>query len=118
VLVVVEVGDEVVDDAARRGVAAQRVLGLARDDLVTITLPRWLTSKMPTDSRTAVCSLTTPEGYSNGIDQPPNSASFAPSATCRSWSGDCRSSADGGVSSAMSANLHRLTPPASRRTGG
>ena len=45
---------------------------------VTITLPRWLTSKMPTASRTAVCSLTTPEGYSSGIDQPPNSANFAP----------------------------------------
>ncbi len=57
----------------------------------TIALPRWLTSKMPTDSRTAVCSLTTPEGYSSGIDQPPNSANFAPSASCRSWSGDFRS---------------------------
>ena len=43
---------------------------------------------MPTASRTAVCSLTTPEGYSSGIDQPPKSANFAPSATCRSCSGD------------------------------
>ena len=33
---------------------------------------------MPTASRTAVCSLTTPAGYSSGIDQPPNSASLAP----------------------------------------
>ena len=33
---------------------------------------------MPTASRTAVCSLTTPEGYSSGIVQPPNSANFAP----------------------------------------
>ena len=43
---------------------------------------------MPTASRTAVCSLTTPEEYSSGIDQPPKSANFAPSATCRSCSGD------------------------------
>ena len=43
---------------------------------------------MPTASRTAVCSLTTPVGYSSGIDQPPNSANFAPSATCRSCSGE------------------------------
>ena len=56
---------------------------------LTIALPRWLTSKMPTASRTAVCSLTTPEGYSSGMHQPPNSANFAPSATCRSCSGDC-----------------------------
>ena len=35
---------------------------------------------MPTDSRTAVCSLTTPVGYSSGIDHPPNSANFAPRA--------------------------------------
>ena len=48
---------------------------------LTSALPRWLTSKMPTDSRTVVCSLTTPEGYSSGIDQPPNSANFAPSWT-------------------------------------
>ena len=76
---------------------------------VTISLPRWLTSKTPTASRTAVCSLTTPEGYSSGIDQPPNSANLAPSATCRSCSGDCRSGAPAlaAVSSAMPANLHR-----------
>src|SRR4249919_1265943 len=54
----------------------------------TVTLPRWLTSKMPTASRTAVCSFTTPDEYSSGIDQPPKSANFAPSATCRSCSGD------------------------------
>ena len=35
-----------------------------------------------------MCSLTTPEEYSSGIDQPPKSANFAPSATCRSCSGD------------------------------
>ena len=55
---------------------------------LTMALPRWLTSKMPTASRTAVCSFTTPEEYSNGMLQPPNSANFAPSATCRSCSGD------------------------------
>src|SRR3954454_1941677 len=74
---------------------------------VTISLPRWLTSKTPTDSRTVVCSWTTPEGYSSGIDQPPNSASLAPRATCRSCRGDCRSDAPE-VSSPMVANLHRL----------
>src|SRR6478735_3816519 len=58
----------------------------------TTALPRWLTSKMPTDSRTAVCSFTTPEGYSNGIDQPPKAANLAPSASCRSWSGERRRS--------------------------
>ena len=35
-----------------------------------------------------MCSLTTPEAYSSGIDQPPNSANFAPRATWRSWSGE------------------------------
>src|SRR4051794_26160305 len=58
----------------------------------TVALPRWLTSKMPTASRTAVCSLTTPEpAYSKGIDHPPNSASLAPRDTCRSCRGDVRS---------------------------
>src|SRR3954470_24532867 len=57
----------------------------------TVPLPRWLTSKMPTASRTAVCSLTTPEpAYSSGIDQPPNSANLAPRLTCRSCSGEVR----------------------------
>ena len=45
---------------------------------------------MPTDSRTAVCSLTTPAVYSSGIDQPPNSANFAPRATWRSCNGELR----------------------------
>ncbi len=55
----------------------------------TTALPRWLTSKSPTASRTAVCSLTTPPpGYSIGISQPPKSAIFAPSARCRSCSGE------------------------------
>ena len=51
-------------------------------------MPRWLTSKIPTAVRTAVCSLTTPE-YSSGISHPPNSANFAPRATCRSCRADC-----------------------------
>ena len=77
----------------------------------TIALPRWLTSKMPTASRTVVCSFTTPEGYSSGIDQPPNSANFAPSAAWRSWSGDCRSA----LWSAMAPKLLHASPvPAPR----
>ena len=53
----------------------------------TTILPRWLTSKMPTADRTALCSSTIPE-YCSGISQPPNSANFAPSASCRSCSGE------------------------------
>src|SRR3954452_16362121 len=64
----------------------------------TTAFPRWLTSKTPTPSRTAVCSLTTPAAYSSGIDQPPNSPNFAPNASCRSWRGECSRSA-------MAANL-------------
>src|SRR4051794_5082155 len=76
---------------------------------VTDAFPRWLTSKRPTASRTAVCSLTTPDpAYSSGIDQPPNSASFAPSATCRSWRGEVCSDELGPAASGealMAANL-------------
>ena len=72
---------------------------------LTSALPRWLTSKMPTASRTAVCSLTTPEGYSSGIDQPPNSANFAPRATCRSCSGEVNRSVAAAGWSDMDANL-------------
>ena len=98
-----QVDDEVVDDAAGRVVAAQRVLRLARarssrarssgrsrrrprrPGRSRSALPRWLTSKRPTALRTASCSLSTPPpGYSMGISQPPKSASFAPRATCRS----------------------------------
>ena len=57
----------------------------------TRALPRLLTSKMPTRSRTAVCSATTPPpGYSIGISQPPKSAILASSATWRSWIGEVR----------------------------
>ena len=72
---------------------------------------------MPTASRTAVCSLTTPEGYSSGIDQPPNSANFAPRATCRSCSGDCSSA----VAARLVVHAREPTPasrPASRAAGG
>ena len=56
-----------------------------------MALPRCETSKTPTASRTAACSLRTPPPlavYSIGISQPPKSASLAPSATCRSCRGD------------------------------
>ena len=67
---------------------------------------------MPTASRTAVCSLTTPVEYSSGIDQPPNSANFAPSATCRSCSGEVSGDvrrARLGLSAVHGANLPRLS---------
>src|SRR3954467_4712676 len=76
---------------------------------VTDAFPRWLTSKRPTASRTEVCSLTTPDpAYSKGIDQPPNSASFAPSATGRSCNGGARGDEAGPRASGealMPANL-------------
>src|SRR6478735_1853591 len=75
----------------------------------TTALPRWLTSKMPTASRTAVCSLTTPEGYSSGIDQPPKAENFAPSASCRSWRGERRRSD-------MGANLPDYPSPVTTYT--
>ncbi len=51
-------------------------------------MPRCETSKTPTASRTAACSLSTPPpAYSSGISQPPKSANLAPSATCRSCRG-------------------------------
>src|SRR5579862_7601807 len=44
--------------------------------------PMWLTSKMPTAVRTAMCSLMIPPpidaGYSTGMSQPLNSTIFAP----------------------------------------
>src|SRR5262245_33840 len=46
----------------------------------------WERSKRPARSRTARCSSRMPL-YWTGIIQPPNSISFAPSATCRSRSG-------------------------------
>ena len=78
----------------RRSLLSVALTYAAAPGPLTSALPRWLTSKIPTASRTAVCSLTTPEGYSSGIDQPPNSANFAPRAACRSCSGDWRSDAE------------------------
>src|SRR4051794_1419776 len=82
---------------------------------VTDAFPRWLTSKRPTASRTAVCSLTTPPpAYSSGIDQPPNSASLAPSATCRSCSGEVRRAARSSGGVVMAANLPQRAGSATR----
>ncbi len=71
---------------------------------------------MPTASRTAVCSFTTPEGYSNGIDQPPKAANFAPSASCRSWSGALsairRAPADSVTVASRPARVHLPDYPA------
>src|SRR3954453_4448479 len=75
-----------------RSLVRQAVTKAAAPGPVTDALPRWLTSKMPTRSRTAVCSRNTPPpGYSIGISQPPKSASLAPRATCRECRGECRS---------------------------
>src|SRR5919106_235161 len=51
---------------------------------------------IPAASRTARCSVSTP-AYSIGMAQPANSPSFAPSASCSSWSGVCRRSASTGI---------------------
>src|SRR3954470_4206664 len=48
--------------------------------------PMWLTSKIPTRSRTALCSSRMP-AYCTGISQPANGTSRAPAATWRSWRG-------------------------------
>src|SRR5580700_6145735 len=52
--------------------------------------PMWLTSKMPTPVRTAVCSLMIPPpidaGYSTGMSQPLNSTIFAPIWRWTAWS--------------------------------
>ena len=77
----------------RRSFVRQALTKSAAPGPDTRALPRCDTSKTPTRSRTAVCSATTPPpGYSMGIDHPPKSAIFAPSATCRSWSGERRRS--------------------------
>src|SRR5262249_15595751 len=54
----------------------------------------WLTSKIPTPLRTALCSATRPplEGYSTGISHPPKLTIFAPSFLCSAFSGVLRSS--------------------------
>ena len=66
----------------RRSLERQALTKSTAPGPVTDALPRWLTSKIPTRSRTAVCSATTPPpGYSMGMCQPPKSAIFAPRAT-------------------------------------
>src|ERR671918_1079197 len=62
----------------------------------TSILPRCVRSNIPAASRTARCSVSTP-AYSIGMAQPANSPSFAPSASCSSWSGVCRRSASTGI---------------------
>ena len=56
----------------------------------TLALPKCETSKIPTFSRTAPCSASTPApGYSIGISQPPKSAILALRARCLSCKGEC-----------------------------
>ena len=72
-----------------RSLVRQALTKSAAPGPVTRALPRCETSKTPTASRTAACSLSTPPpAYSSGISQPPKAANLAPSATCRSCSGD------------------------------
>src|SRR5215468_442498 len=56
--------------------------------------PMWLTSKTPTDLRTALCSASKPPvaGYSTGISHPPKLTMRAPSRRCSAFSGVVRSS--------------------------
>ena len=50
--------------------------------------PMWLTSKIPTPVRTALCSAIMPpaDGYSTGISQPLNSTILAPIWRWTEWS--------------------------------
>src|SRR5215471_15833059 len=54
----------------------------------------WLTSKIPTPLRTALCSAIKPplDGYSTGISHPPKLTIFAPNLRCSAFSGVLRSS--------------------------
>ena len=56
----------------------------------TSNSPMCETSNAPASVRTARCSSITP-AYCTGISQPAKGTIFPPSATCRSWSGVCRS---------------------------
>src|SRR5260370_743767 len=69
----------------------------------TVTSPMCETSKMPTRSRTAACSSSTPL-YCTGISQPANSTIRAPAARCASYSG-VRSSMRGRRYSAFCSRL-------------
>ena len=59
----------------------------------TRTVPRWLTSKATAEVRQARCSATVPDGYANGISQPPNGTILAPSSRCDAYSGETRNGA-------------------------
>src|SRR5690606_1893495 len=75
-----------------RSLVRQRLRYATASGPVTRSFPRWETSNRPTALRTASCSASTPpSAYSRGIDHPAKAANFAPSATCRSCSGERRS---------------------------
>src|SRR4051812_9899900 len=97
------------DPIRRTSLVRQALTKSAAPGPVTDALPRWLTSKTPTRSRTAVCSATTPPpGYSIGMSQPPKSAILAPRATWRSCRGEVSGEVVPDVAVVMAANL----PPA------
>src|SRR6478736_4718996 len=90
----------------RTSLVKQELTKSAAPGPVTDALPRWLTSKTPTRSRTAVCSATTPPpGYSIGMSQPPKSAILAPRATWRSCRGEVSGEVVPDVAVVMGANL-------------
>src|SRR5580704_12750632 len=73
--------------------------------------PMWLTSKMPTPVRTAMCSLMMPQpiaaGYSTGMSQPLKSTIFAPIWRWTAFSAVLRTGAATGVSDNNSEILWR-----------
>src|SRR6476619_3479520 len=90
----------------RTSLVRQALTKSAAPGPVTDALPRWLTSKTPTRSRTAVCSATTPPpGYSIGMSQPPKSAILAPRATWRSCRGEVSGEVVPDVAVVMGVNL-------------
>src|SRR5450756_1756226 len=100
-----------------RSLVRQELMNAAAPGPLTLALPRWLTSKMPTRSRTAVCSRTTPPpGYSIGISQPPKSAILAPRATWRSWSGEWYSGGPAAAAAAAAEAIMRTDASASPAT--
>src|SRR6478609_2226863 len=100
----------------RTSLVKQELTKSAAPGPVTDALPRWLTSKTPTRSRTAVCSATTPPpGYSIGMSQPPKSAILAPRATWRSWRGEVNGEVVPDVAVVMGANLPLGSPATAPR---
>src|SRR6476620_1530735 len=95
----------------RTSLVRQALTKSAAPGPVTEALPRWLTSKTPTRSRTAVCSATTPPpGYSIRMSQPPQSAILTPRATWRSCRGEVNGEVAPEVAVVMGANLPLGTP--------